>query len=57
MNSTKVKFGWKAIRYLNGDQTHQGRLRIFMNDYSIQKFELYNYKWNIKFLNLNYNYL
>ena len=44
MNSTKVKFGWKAIRYLNGDQTHQGRLRIFMNDYSIQKFELYNYK-------------
>ena len=58
MNSTKVKFGWKAIRYLNGDQTHQGRhIRIFMNDYSIQKFELYNYKWNIKFLNLNYNYL
>lgn len=36
---------WKVIRYLNGDQTHQGRhIRIFLNDYSIQKFELYNYK-------------
>jgi hypothetical protein len=36
---------WKVIRYLNGDQTHQGRhIRIFMDDISIQKFELYNYK-------------
>ena len=36
---------WKVIRYLNGDQTHQGRhIRIFFNNYSIQRFELYNYK-------------
>lgn len=36
---------WKVIRRLNGDQTHQGRhLRIFLNDYSIQKFTLYNYE-------------
>jgi len=36
---------WKIIRHLNGDQTHQGRhIRIFFNDYSIQRFELYNYK-------------
>lgn len=36
---------WKVIRYLNGDQTHQGRhIRIFLNDYSIQRFELYNYE-------------
>ena len=36
---------WKVIRHLNGDQTHQGRhIRIFKNDYSIQRFELYNYE-------------
>ena len=36
---------WKVIRYLNGDQTHQGRhIRIFLDDFSIQRFELYNYK-------------
>ena len=36
---------WKVIRHLNGDQTHQGRhVRIFINDYSIVRFELYNYK-------------
>lgn len=36
---------WKIIRHLNGDQTHQGRhIRIFYEDYSIQKLELYNYK-------------
>ena len=36
---------WKVIRYLNGDQTHQGRhIRIFLDDYSIQRFELYNYR-------------
>ncbi len=36
---------WKVIRHLNGDQTHQGRhIRIFLNDYSIQRFELYNYE-------------
>lgn len=36
---------WKVIRRLNGDQTHQGRhIRIFLDDYSIQRFELYNYQ-------------
>ncbi|MGD8781990.1 MAG: DUF5597 domain-containing protein [Ignavibacteria bacterium] len=37
---------WKAIRHLNGDQTHQGRhIRILLDDgYLIQRFELYNYK-------------
>ncbi len=36
---------WKVIRHLNGDQTHQGRhIRIFLNDYSILRFELYNYE-------------
>ena len=36
---------WKVIRHLNGDQTHQGRhIRIFLDNYSIQRFELYNYK-------------
>ena len=35
---------WRVIRHLNGDQTHQGRpVRIFYDDYSILKFELYNY--------------
>jgi beta-galactosidase GanA len=36
---------WNVIRHLNGDQTHQGRhVRIFLDDFSIQRFELYNYK-------------
>jgi len=36
---------WKVLRHLNGDQTHQGRhLRIFMEDYSILRLELYNYE-------------
>jgi hypothetical protein len=36
---------WKVIRRLNGDQTHQGRhIRIFLNNYSIIRFELYNYQ-------------
>jgi hypothetical protein len=36
---------WQVIRHLNGDQTHQGRhIRIFLEDYSIQRFELYDYK-------------
>jgi len=36
---------WKVIRHLNGDQTHQGRhIRILLNDYSILRFELYNYE-------------
>jgi hypothetical protein len=35
---------WKIKRHLNGDQTHQGRhLRIFKEDYLIQRLELYNY--------------
>jgi len=46
---SKDSFGennkWKVIRHLNGDQTHQGRhIRIFFDDYSIQRFELYNYE-------------
>ncbi|MBK8945967.1 MAG: DUF5597 domain-containing protein [Ignavibacteriae bacterium] len=36
---------WKVIRHLNGDQTHQGRhIRAFVEDCSIQRFELYDYK-------------
>jgi hypothetical protein len=36
---------WKVIRRLNGDQTHQGRhIRIFAEDYSILRFELYNFE-------------
>jgi Domain of unknown function (DUF5597) len=36
---------WKVIRHLNGDQIHQGRhIRIFSDDYSILRFELYNYE-------------
>jgi hypothetical protein len=36
---------WKVIRHLNGDQTHQGRhVRIFYDDYSILRLELYNYE-------------
>jgi beta-galactosidase GanA len=36
---------WKVIRHLNGDQTHQGRhIRIQWKDYSILRFELYNYE-------------
>ncbi|WP_031428279.1 DUF5597 domain-containing protein [Flavimarina sp. Hel_I_48] len=35
---------WKVTRHLNGDQTHQGRhIRISHGDYSIQKFQLYEY--------------
>lgn len=37
--------GWKVIRHLNGDQTHQGRhVRIFYGEYSILRFDLYNYE-------------
>ncbi len=36
---------WNVVRHLNGDQTHQGRhIRIFKENYSIQRFELYNYE-------------
>jgi beta-galactosidase GanA len=35
---------WKVLRYLNGDQTHQGRhIRIGHGEYSIQRLELYEY--------------
>ncbi|MBN1892985.1 DUF5597 domain-containing protein [bacterium] len=37
--------GWKILRHLNGDQTHQGRhLRIPVGDVGIQRMELYIYK-------------
>ncbi|QCX37626.1 mannonate dehydratase [Aureibaculum algae] len=36
---------WKILRHLNGDQTHQGRhLRIFKENYKIQRLQLYNYE-------------
>ena len=36
---------WMVTRHLNGDQTHQGRhITIFRDDFSIQSFELYEYK-------------
>jgi len=36
---------WKIIRHLNGDQIHQGRhIRILLGNYSIVRFELYNYE-------------
>jgi beta-galactosidase GanA len=36
---------WTIIRHLNGDQIHQGRhVRIFKSEFSILRFELYNYK-------------
>lgn len=36
---------WNVVRYLNGDETHQGRhLRIFSEVFAIQRLELYNYK-------------
>jgi len=48
LNTDEGKFEndkWKVIRHMNGDQTHQGRhVRAFVNDFSIQRFELYNYE-------------
>ena len=36
---------WTVIRHLNGDQIHQGRhVRIFKKEFSILRFELYDYK-------------
>jgi hypothetical protein len=36
---------WQPERRMNGDQDHQGRhLRIDVNDYSIQRIKLYQYK-------------
>jgi beta-galactosidase GanA len=35
---------WKVIRFLNGDQTHQGRhIRIPAGEYGIQRVDLYTY--------------
>lgn len=35
---------WTVLQHLNGDQTHQGRhIRSFVDDFSIQRFTLYNY--------------
>lgn len=35
---------WNILQHLNGDQTHQGRhIRSFVDDFSIQRFTLYNY--------------
>jgi hypothetical protein len=40
-----VNNNWKVIRHLNGDQTHQGRhVRALIDEYCIERFELYNYK-------------
>ena len=40
-----INNNWMVIRHLNGDQTHQGRhIRIFRDDFSVQRFELYEYK-------------
>jgi hypothetical protein len=40
-----VSGNWKPGRRLNGDQVHQGRhLRIPINEYSIQRIKLYQYK-------------
>jgi len=36
---------WQQGRRMNGDQDHQGRhLRVDVNDYSIQRIKLYQYK-------------
>lgn len=36
---------WKTFRHFNGDQTHQGRhIRIAVDDYEIQKVQLYTYE-------------
>jgi beta-galactosidase GanA len=36
---------WEIFQHLNGDQTHQGRhIRSFVEDISIQRFTLYEYK-------------
>jgi len=36
---------WEVLRHLNGDQTHQGRhIRIFHEQYMIQRFSLYTYQ-------------
>jgi hypothetical protein len=40
-----VDKAWKTLRHFNGDQTHQGRhVRIAVDDFEIQKVELYTYE-------------
>ena len=36
---------WRTIRWLNGDQTHQGRhIRLVPNDFTIQRVKVYRYR-------------
>jgi hypothetical protein len=36
---------WRTIRWLNGDQTHQGRhIRLVPNEFTIQRVKLYRYR-------------
>jgi beta-galactosidase GanA len=38
-------YSWQHLRYLNGDQTHQGRhIRLEPGRFTIQKFQLYRYQ-------------
>jgi beta-galactosidase GanA len=40
-----VRGKWTVTRWLNGDQTHQGRhIRLEPNEFSIQRVKLYRYK-------------
>jgi len=40
-----VRGQWKPMRWLNGDQTHQGRhIRLEPNDFSVQRVKLYRYR-------------
>jgi hypothetical protein len=36
---------WRTIRWLNGDQTHQGRhIRLEPNEFTMQRVTLYRYR-------------
>ena len=36
---------WRTVRWLNGDQTHQGRhVRLEPNEFTIQRVKLYRYR-------------
>ena len=40
-----VRGKWTTTRWLNGDQTHQGRhIRLEPNEFSIQRVKLYRYR-------------
>ena len=40
-----VRGQWSPIRWLNGDQTHQGRhIRLESNEFSVQRVKLYRYR-------------